>query len=49
MTQPQRNSQTEPFFITEEVEATLIAAGSVFEPPPFSCAGRLYDVLEHVN
>jgi len=39
----------EPFFITEEVEAELIAAGNVFEPPPIVCTGRLHDVLERLT
>ncbi|GIZ12689.1 hypothetical protein [Pseudomonas sp. NCCP-436] len=30
---PQENGQFEPFFITEDVEAELIAAGYEFEPP----------------
>lgn len=30
---PQENGQLEPFFITEDVEAELIAAGYEFEPP----------------
>lgn len=29
----QENGQFEPFFITEDVEAELIAAGYEFEPP----------------
>jgi hypothetical protein len=39
----------EPFFITEEVEAELIAAGHVFELPPIVCTGRLHDVLERMT
>ncbi|ASK33230.1 hypothetical protein CEK62_20105 (plasmid) [Alcanivorax sp. N3-2A] len=39
----------EPFFITEEVEAELIAAGHVFEPPPIVCTGRLHDVMERLT
>ena len=39
----------EPFFITEEMEAELIAAGHVFEPPPIVCTGRLHDVLERLT
>ena len=35
----------EPFFITEEVEAGLLAAGYVFEPPSIACTMRLRDVL----
>jgi hypothetical protein len=33
MTKPHQEHHTEPFFITEEVEAELIAAGYEFEPP----------------
>lgn len=29
----QENGQLEPFFITEDVEAELVAAGYEFEPP----------------
>lgn len=39
----------EPFFITEEVEAELIAAGHVFKPPPIVCTGRLHHVLERMT
>lgn len=39
----------EPFFITEEVEAELIAAGHVFELPPISRADRLLDLLERMT
>lgn len=38
----------EPFFITEEVAAGLIAAGYEFEPPPIVCTVRLRDVLERM-
>ncbi|HGW3473200.1 hypothetical protein KTO77_06500 [Klebsiella quasipneumoniae] len=43
-----KHHNEESFFITEEVEAGLIAAGHVFELPPIVCAGRLYDVLERM-
>ena len=33
MTTPHQDDQAELFFITEEIEAELIAAGYVFEPP----------------
>ncbi|HHZ9168623.1 TPA: hypothetical protein ACWL6E_000103 [Klebsiella pneumoniae] len=36
----------EPFFITEEVEAGLLAAGYVFEPPSIAYTVRLRDVLK---
>lgn len=29
-----QHDENEPFFITEEVEAEMIAAGYEFEPPP---------------
>lgn len=35
----------EPFFITEEVEACMIASGNEFEPPRIACTTRLSDVL----
>ena len=38
--------ENEPFFITEEAEAEMIAAGYEFEPPPIACTGRLRDVLQ---
>lgn len=44
-----RPHQGEPFFITEEVEAEMIAAGYKFEPPPIACTLRLRDVLEGLN
>jgi len=43
-----QSDQEEPFFITEEIEAEMIAAGHVFEPPPIVCTGRLRDVLERM-
>ena len=33
MTRPHQEDQAEPFFITEEVEAELTAAGYEFAPP----------------
>lgn len=39
----------EPFFITEEVEAGLLAAGYVFEPPSIACTMRLRDVLKGMS
>jgi len=40
-----QSNRKEPFFITEEIEAELIAAGHVFELPAIACTGRLRDVL----
>jgi len=40
---------TEPFFITEEIEAVMLAAGYEFEPLPIACTGRLRDVLERMG
>lgn len=40
-----QSSRKEPFFITEEIEAELIAAGPVFELPAIACTGCLRDVL----
>ena len=39
---------TEPFFITEEAEAEMVAAGYEFEPP-IACTVRLLDVLEAMS
>jgi hypothetical protein len=39
----------EPFFITEEIGAALVAAGYEFDPPPIACAGRLGEVLERMS
>lgn len=44
-----QHDENEPFFITEEVEAEMIAAGYVFEPPPIVCTDRLRDVLERMT
>ncbi|WP_444529385.1 hypothetical protein [Serratia marcescens] len=44
-----KHHNEESFFITEEVEAGLIATVHVFELPPIVCAGRLYDVLESMT
>lgn len=43
------NSQTEPFFITEEVADEMIARGDEFEPPPIPCTIRLGDILERMT
>ena len=40
-----RNNTSEPFFITEEVAAEMLASGYEFEPPPIACTVRLRDVL----
>lgn len=39
----------EPFFITEEVAAEMIAGGYEFESPPIPCTIRLRDVLERMT
>ena len=36
---------TEPLFITEEIEAEMIAAGYVFEPPTHVSTFHLEDIL----
>lgn len=41
--------QAAPFFITEEIEAEMIAAGHVFELPAIACTGRLRDVLARMT
>jgi hypothetical protein len=40
-----QSNRKEPFFITEEIEAELIAAGHVFELPAIAFTSRLRDVL----
>lgn len=40
------NQDDEPFFITEEIAAEMIAGGYEFELPPIPCTIRLRDVLE---
>jgi len=44
-----RDNTSEPFFITEEVAAEMIASGYEFEPPPIACTVRLRDVLEGMS
>ncbi len=44
-----QQTATEPFFITEEIGAVMVAAGYVFEPPPIACTVRLRDVLERMS
>ncbi|MCB5364805.1 hypothetical protein H0484_13730 [Pusillimonas sp. CC-YST705] len=41
----EQQNATEPFFITEEIGAMMVAAGYEFEPPLIACTGRLRDVL----
>lgn len=43
------DSHAEPFFITQEIEAELIATGYEFEPPLIACTLRLRDVLERMS
>ncbi|MGC8732606.1 MAG: hypothetical protein ACP5RC_10145 [Halothiobacillaceae bacterium] len=45
MTTLHQDTQAEPFFITTEVEAELIAAGYQFEPPSHFATMRLPEVL----
>lgn len=33
MTMPPQGDQEKPFFITEQIEAEMVAGGYVFEPP----------------
>lgn len=49
MTKQLQDTQEEPFFITEEIGAEMVAAGYEFEPPPIACTGRLRDVLERMS
>ncbi len=44
-----QHDENEPFFLTEEVESEMIAAGYEFEPPPIACTMRLRDVLEGMS
>lgn len=44
-----QDNTSEPFFITEEVAAEMIASGYEFEPPPIACTVRLRDVLEGMS
>ena len=45
MTAPHQYEQTEPFFITKEIEVELIAAGYVFEPPSHARTTSLSAIL----
>ncbi len=45
MTKPHQEDQDEPFFITEEVVAKLIAAGYEFEPPDHGRTTSLPEIL----
>ncbi len=49
MTKPHQEDQPEPFFITEEVEAELIAAGHVFEPPGHVSTKHLPEILASLS
>lgn len=44
-TTPQDNDQAIPFFITEEIEADMRAAGHVFEPPTHVRTTSIADVM----
>lgn len=45
MTKLNRDQQAEPFFLTEELEAELIAVGSEFEPPSHARTISLRKIL----
>lgn len=47
MTTPHQDA--DPFFITEEVGAEMIAGGYEFEPPTIPCTIRLRGVLERMT
>jgi hypothetical protein len=49
MTTLHQDTQAEPFFITTEVEAELIAAGYQFEPPSHFATMRLPEVLARLT
>lgn len=44
-----QHDENEPFFITEEIAAEMIASDYEFEPPSIACTGRLRDVLEGMS
>lgn len=44
-----QHSEGEPFFITEEVEADMRAAGYVFEPPKYVSTVRLREILASLS
>ena len=44
-----RNNTSEPFLITEEVAAEMIASKYEFEPPPIACIVYVGDVLESMS
>lgn len=44
-----QHDENDPFFLTEEVEAEMIAAGCEFAPPPIACTMRLRDVLKDMG
>ncbi|WP_044498935.1 hypothetical protein [Pseudomonas saudimassiliensis] len=44
-----QHDESEPFFVTDEAEVKMIAAGYEFEPPPLACTMRLRDVLEGMS
>lgn len=44
-----QDDESEPFFITEEVEVEMVAAGYEFEPPSIACTVRLRDVLRGMS
>lgn len=43
------HQNNEPFFITEEIEAEMVATGYVFEPPTHVSTLRLRDVLARLS
>lgn len=43
------HNATDLFFVTEEAEAEMVAAGYEFEPPSIACTVRLRDVLEGMS
>lgn len=49
MVELHQNDRSEPFFITEDAEADMVAAGYKFEPPAIACTVRLRGVLEGVS
>lgn len=45
MNEKNQNNQTEPFFVTEEIESKMVARGYTFDPPNYSRTISLSKVL----
>lgn len=49
MNQADQDGQVEPFFITEEIEAEMIARGHTFEPPNHARTTSLLEILASLS